>query len=98
MPKSDEFIFSLTNFDKKPIKMLINPKKLTIGFDGLDRFGPIFGCNDICISNNANTAMASRSDLGRSYSHPTYADGSIEAKSFLAGSEKFQVIEVYLKE
>ena len=60
---------------------------------------PIFG-NDIRIVNNANTTMDSWSNLGCAYSHPQYAQGTNEAKSFLAGSYNCQLdeIEVYQKE
>ena len=38
--------------------------------------------------------------LGKSYKHPQYEEGTNEAKTFLAGSHKFQLaeIEVYKKE
>ena len=56
----------------------------------------LFGGHDIRIYNNG----ASCSDLGDCYSHPQYAEGTYEAKTFLAGSNKFQLaeIEVYQKE
>jgi hypothetical protein len=40
------------------------------------------------------------SDLGGTYKHPQYAQGTNEAQSFLAGSHEFQLdeIEVYQKE
>ena len=61
--------------------------------------GPTFG-NDLCIGNNSNATMNSRSNLGDSYIHPQYAYGTNEAQSFLAGSCYFQLdeIEVYKKE
>ena len=39
------------------------------------------------------------SNLGHSYTHPNYAYGSNESKSYLAGSYNFQVseIEVFMK-
>ncbi len=44
--------------------------------------------------------MVCYSNLGCSYKHPQYAYETNEAKSFLAGSHKFQLdeIEVYQKE
>jgi hypothetical protein len=44
--------------------------------------------------------MDSYSNLGKCYKHPQYAQGTSEAKTFLAGSYKFQLdeIEVYQKE
>ncbi len=64
-------------------------------------YGPTFGGGgDLCIDNNANTTMNSCSYLGFIYRHPQYSWGTIEAKSFLAGSYNFQLdeIEVYHKE
>ena len=44
--------------------------------------------------------MDSRSNLGFTYKHPQYAQGTDEACTFLAGSFNFQLdeIEVYEKE
>jgi hypothetical protein len=63
-------------------------------------YGPIFGGCEITIANNPNTTMDSYSFLGSSYKHPQYAKGTNEAKTFMAGSYKFQLdeIEVYEKE
>jgi hypothetical protein len=63
--------------------------------------GPTFGGGyDIRIGDNANKTMESYSDLGDSYSHPQFIQGTNEAKTFLAGSNYFQLdeIEVYHKE
>ena len=59
--------------------------------------GPTF-YGGIIIYSNANAH--SQSNLGSSYKHPQYAFGTTEAKSFIAGSEYFQLseIEVYQKE
>ena len=99
--KSDPnaFIFSLTNGDNEPVKMKIGPYKheYAIFCDSDD--GPTFG-DDITIVNNANTTMDSYSDLGCAYKHPQYAFETNEAKTFLAGSYKFQLseIEIYKKD
>ena len=64
-------------------------------------YGSTFGGgHDICIANNANKTLDSYSNLGDSYMHPQYTYSSKEAKTFLAGSQKFQLdeIEVYEKE
>jgi hypothetical protein len=101
--KSDPnaFIFSLTNKDSKPLKLKVdsNRHEYAIGCDS--RCGPKFsGGFDIHIANNANTTMDSYSDLGDSYSHPQFIQGTNEAKTFLAGTNNFQLdeIEVYHKE
>jgi BTB/POZ domain-containing protein KCTD9 len=102
--KSDPnaFIFSLTNKDNKPVKMNIDPDPNRHDFAIYCRSscGPSFGGGvDLCIANNANTTMDSYSFLGRTYKHPQYEYGTNEAKSFLAGSYRFQLdeIEVYEK-
>ena len=101
--KSDlnSFIFSLINKENKPIKLkCLNAEKAIYG--GTD-YGPNFGYGPvISIHNNSNMNTNSFSNLGVTgsvYKHPEYAENSAEAKSFLAGSEKFKVleIEVYMK-
>jgi hypothetical protein len=44
--------------------------------------------------------MDNNSDLGFSYKHPQYAQGTNKAETFLAGSHEFQLdeIEIYQKE
>ncbi len=95
--KSDPnaFIFSLTNKDNKPLKMKVNPNRHEWAIRCHSECGPTFG-HDIIIANNGN----SYSNLGCYYKHPQYAEGTYEAKKFLAGSNKFQLdeIEVYQKE
>jgi len=96
-PKS--FIYSLINLDNKPLKIKCSNNE-SIGCKAT--WGPTFGkgekFSDIFITDNSNTRL-SYSNLGSSYIHPDYAKGSNEAKSFLAGSTKFKVleIEVYAK-
>ena len=54
-----------------------------------------FGNGDICISNNSNLNSDSYSSLGSGYDAPKgQAKGSKKAKSYLAGSHKFRVLEV----
>jgi len=92
------FIFSLINKQNKPLKMKCSKCEKALYCHR--SYGPIFGGgHNLYISNNSNTNNDSHSNLGNSYSFPDYAYGSEEAKSFLAGSYKFQVseIEVYSK-
>jgi hypothetical protein len=56
--------------------------------------GPIFGQGDFNIAGDANSNVNSYSLLGYSYQHPTYALGTDESYSFLAGSYFFQVSEI----
>ena len=98
-PDQNSFLFSLTNKDNKPCKMKIDPNQHNRAISCHADYGPIFGFNDIEISNNSNTNSNSLSNLGDVYKHSQYNAGTNEAKSFLAGTEKFQLseIEVYKK-
>jgi hypothetical protein len=98
--KSDQnaFIFSLTNKDNTPLKMKIDSNEHKYAIRCHPKFGPIFGSgDDIFIADNANISKSNYSRLGHSYKHPQYAFGTNEAKTFLAGSNRFQLdeIEVY---
>jgi hypothetical protein len=75
--KSDPnaFIFSLTNKDNQPVKMKINPNRHEYAIICHSRYGPMFGF-DICIADNANKEIDSWSNLGHSYPHPQYAQGT----------------------
>jgi len=99
--KSDPnaFLFSLTNKDKRPLKMKVDPNQHEYAINCDSKYGPSFG-GDICIVNNANTTMDSYSDLGCYYKHPQYEYWTNEARTFLAGSFYFQLdeIEVYQKD
>jgi hypothetical protein len=89
------FLFSLVNKDKQPIKMKIKEPSYAIYCHS--KFGPTFGHThcDLIIKDNSNVRACNSSvDFGQTYPHPTYAHGSNEAKSFLAGSAKFQVAEI----
>jgi hypothetical protein len=81
--------------------MKVNPNKHQRAIGCHSECGPTFGDGyDIRIANNANITKDSHSELGSSYLHPEYAQGTIEALRFLAGSHTFQLdeIEVYQKE
>jgi hypothetical protein len=99
------FIFSLTNKDNRPCKMVTT--KAFNSIQCMKKFGPIFGgfknlptYNDIFKADNANLNEISYSDLGYTYKNSHYKFDSNEAKTFLAGSYCFQLseIEVYQKE
>jgi len=89
------FLFSLTNRDNRPCKMR-QDYTCSNSIFCYSEYGPIFGANDVCIANNANSTAESYSILGRSYHHPQPSQGN----SYLAGSHHFQLseIEVYQKE
>ena len=98
-PDPNAFLFSLTNKDYKLCKIKIQPGQNAIYCPS--SFGPTFGGgSDIYITSNSNTTNRSYSNLGTSYRHPQYAQGTNEAQSFLAGSYNFLLseIEVYQKE
>ena len=103
----NSFIFSLVNKDNKPIKIKVTENKYSIGT--YETCGPAFGGNvlnnelssgDIYISDKSNLNAYSSSNLGNCFIHPNYAVESTEAKSYLAGSFNFKVveIEVYTKQ
>jgi hypothetical protein len=93
------FIFSLTNRDKKPIKLQTTKPELSIFCSPF--CGPSFGSGEIHIENNANykNDFDSFSILGDVFMHPQYSYGTNNANSLLAGSGHFLVgeIEVYEK-
>jgi len=96
----NSFIFSLTNNDdNKPLKMKIYPDQHQRAIACGSELGPTFG-QDIIIGINGNTTRENYSNLGHTYSHPQYAQGTNEARIFLTGSQEFQLdeIEVYVKE
>ena len=98
--KSDPhaFIFSLINGDNTRCLLNVNPKRKDYSIFCSPSNGPSFGFGDICIRNNANIKYSS-SNLNCTYKHPMYMCGTIQAKSFLAGSFEFLLseIEVYQK-
>jgi hypothetical protein len=100
------FIFSLVNGENARVKIEIDTESENNAIQCHQGIGPIFGGihinggdRDIYISDNSNTNNISYSDLGRCYKHKNYVYGSQKARSFLAGSQHFQVsnIEVYQK-
>jgi hypothetical protein len=102
--KTDDnsYIFSLINKDNKPLKLKCPDATRALFCSRI--YGPIFGvATAILIFDNSNMNSNSSSKLGITgsiYKHPYYDDDSLEAKSFLAGSEYFKVseIEVYTLE
>ena len=99
-PDPHAFLFSLTNKDKQPCKMKIYPNQHQYAIRCYAGFGPTFGDGkDIYVASNSNTNTISYSNLGDTYTHPKYAKGTYQSKSFLAGSFQFQLseIEVYQK-
>ncbi len=99
--KSDPnaFLFSLTNNHNQPLKMKVDPNRHQCAIYCHSSYGPSFGFV-FNVANNANTTMDSYCHLGFPYPHPQYRYDTNEAKSFLAGSNNFQLaeIEVYQRE
>jgi hypothetical protein len=93
---NNSYIFSLINKDNKPLKLKCSDASKAV-YCSTD-YGPIFGLGPgIRISNNSNQNKKSISNLGITsgvYKHPYYADDSLEAKSFLAGSQYFKISEM----
>jgi hypothetical protein len=91
----DAFIFSLINIDNMPITLkCIN--KATAYYKSNKKLC-CFGLSDLAIYHQAHKNLLSTSNLGWNYEHPKYKRGSLEAQSFLAGSNNFKIkeLEVY---
>jgi hypothetical protein len=89
---ANAFIFSLVNKENKPL--IMKPQNQNVIYC-LSSYGPTFGgAHDFCVYGNSNGNNSSYSNLGNCFKHPNYALGSNEAKSFLAGSYKFQTVEI----
>ena len=91
------FIFSLINEEEKPFKAMFS--NTHDGYKNYSTYGQSFGYNssgyyDIYIASNSNTNQSCSSDLGYSYRHPEYQAGTTRALSILAGSQKFQTVEI----
>jgi len=96
--KNDPNAFLLSFINQHNSKIIMKCTNPSHAIFAHRAYGPIFG-HDLHICNNSNTSNGSYSYLGHSYKHPNYANGSNEAKSFLAGSHNFLTteIEVYSK-
>jgi hypothetical protein len=92
----NSYIFSVVNKDNKSLKLKCPDPKYAIVCNS--EYGPIFGYYAaFLISNNSNQNIASMSYIGNAksvYKLPSYADNSLEAMSFLAGSQYFKVLEI----
>jgi hypothetical protein len=90
------FLFSYINKEKKPLVMKCQEPEKAIFCFGKNGpiFGGVFGKRDLALSMNSNENHKSYSNLGSSFKHPVYMQGSKEAQSFLAGCSNFQTIEI----
>ncbi len=57
-------------------------------------WNPDYRNRDICIESDSDININISNNLGKCYQHPNYRYGSNEAQSILAGTEKFQTIEI----
>ena len=96
---SKAFIYSLTN-NNGPGHAVYNPVKLPVKSDSYhqavlrcDSYGPIFGWNDILISNNSGTNQDSFTYCGRAYLLPPGYLSSCNCK-FYAGSYRFTPTDI----
>lgn len=103
------FIFSLINKEEKPFKAMssddykghynfstangdFSRNGLSLGFNSH------FGKTDIYIADKSNTNQDSHSDFGRSYQHQDYPTETERAQNILAGSRRFQTVEIEVLE
>ena len=86
------FLFSIVNpAGLGPVKLHVKPHKLDKALRRDPTAGPIFGENDLYIGDYSHGSAVSFSDLGHAYDLPnnTFEAGSLDARTFLAGSYKF---------
>ena len=73
----------MVNNDNTPIKMKIN-QNLQNAIYCAPSYGPTFGGgHDFYISPSSNVNINSYSNLGHTYVHPNYRNGTNEAKNFI---------------
>ncbi len=67
-----------------------------IAIDCDSSFGSIFGSVglDFCIASGSNSNQDNESEFGNSYKHPDYPEDTEKTNSILAGSFKFQTLEI----
>ncbi len=92
------FIYSLINYENSPFKVM-NSNDGEFAIDCSLKHGPSFGGNneymgDIVIKSDSNINEESFSDFGCSYKHPEYKYDSDEVDFILAGSFKFQTVDI----
>lgn len=92
------FIFSVVNEKCEPF--LIPCLESADAIYCSENYGPCFGWCDIKIADKANLNTVSFSNLGFTYEHKNFSFHSLDARTILAGSKRFQVedIEVFKKD
>lgn len=89
---SSAYIFSLVNNINTP--KLIECESCFSSIKCDMKYGPCFGSGDLVIADNSNSNSESSSKLGNSYGSSLFESESNSAKTFLAGSENFQLVEI----
>ncbi len=93
---NSSFLFSLRNKDNlAPFIANIKQGKENKALRTASGYGPWFGSNDILVFGNSNCSNNSFSNFGQSYQLPPgYVQDTDEAKSLLAGVNKFSTSEI----
>ena len=97
---SKAFIYSLTNNNGSghavynPVKLLVKSDMYMRAVDRCASYGPIFGWNDIRISNNSASNQHSRTYCGRSYPLPPGYSLSGRNCTFSAGNFSFTPTDI----
>lgn len=88
------YIFSLVNREDNPFKVLCSDNgKCAIYCES--EYGPTFGGGiDFYIASDSRSNTTSCSTLGFTYKHPDYQLNKDKARNILAGSCKFQTLEI----
>jgi hypothetical protein len=96
--KEDEsdFIFSLINTDNQPLKMKIEKSAPKLRFFNKCSDMPCFGnpTGGFSLSDDCDAKRNCMANLGGYFKHSKYLPNSKQAKSFLAGSPIFKVLEI----
>ncbi len=83
----------MVNKEIKPFKVVCTNGAIAIYCDS--SYGAIFGAGrEILIASDSNSNHKSFCNFGSSFKHADYQNGKKKAKSILAGSFRFQTLEI----
>ena len=81
--------------DNFPIKIYVTKVSVKYAIGCNRQNGPIFGfAPEISIADYCDESAESESTVGHTYEHPFHDYTSKDAKTFLAGSNNFRVVEI----
>ena len=83
----------MVNEDEKPFKVLCSDEGKQAIYCSIF-YGPCYGDGYIDINTDSNINKKSFCDFGWAYKHPDYEKDTYEAGNILAGSYKFETVEI----